>query len=117
MTVIYWGTLIGFIFYFAVAFCTPYSDNPPQKLYRSKDRKVFTGLCAGISDFTQVSLGWIRFIVIVCGLWVLGMIGMALFFAIEQRVVFAIVMIVIVAIAFVIYYLISSRIPFASSEN
>lgn len=49
-------------------------ENQPPKFYRVKDGKVVMGLCKGISEYTGISLFWIRIITVIYGLTVIGAI-------------------------------------------
>jgi len=36
-------------------------ENNPNKLYKNREKGKLTGVCAGLSDFFGISVGWIRF--------------------------------------------------------
>lgn len=51
-----------------------------EKYRRSRNRKLLAGVCAGMHEYTGISLGWIRFVTIVfAGLWIVPYILIAIF--------------------------------------
>lgn len=85
VTVLYCLTFFGAIVYTIVAFCIPYSDNMPKKLYRNREKKTITGLCAGISNHTGISLLWIQIMTI---LFCLTIVGLVVYFVVALNTPF-----------------------------
>ena len=47
-------------------------ENEAPKLYKIRDGKVIMGLCKGISEFTGISLFWIRIMTVLYGVTIIG---------------------------------------------
>ena len=81
-TVLFGLTLIGTFFYFLIAVCIPFKEDvesgaiKDKKFYKAKkgQGKVFMGLCRGISNYTEISVAWIRILMVFLGLTIIGAI-------------------------------------------
>ena len=82
ITVIFGLTLIGTFFYFLIAVCIPFREDAEsgaiadKKFRKAKkgEGKVFMGICKGISEYTEISVAWIRILMVFLGLTVIGAI-------------------------------------------
>ena len=47
------------------------NENEEPKLYKIKNKKMITGLCAGIADYTGLSLTWVRIQMVICSVLII----------------------------------------------
>jgi len=82
MTVLFGLTLTGTFFYFLIAACIPFKEDVEsgaindKKFYKAKkgQGKVFMGVCKGISNYTEIPVAWIRILMVLLGIAVIGAI-------------------------------------------
>ena len=83
MTVLFGLTLIGTFFYFLISVCIPFREDVESgaienKRYRRAKKgqgRVIMGICKGISNYTEISVAWIRVLMLFIGLTIIGAIA------------------------------------------
>ena len=88
MTVFYGLTVIGAILYFLIGACIPYKENAEEgiqrgKFYRNQKGKDITGLCKGLSVYTDIPVMWVRIFAV---LSIATIIGPILYFIVSAFV-------------------------------
>ena len=92
MTVLYGVTIVGIFFYFLISVCIPFREDvesgalEDKKFYKAKkgNGKIIMGLCKGISEYTEISVVWIRILMVIIGLTVIGTILYLIFGAVAK---------------------------------
>ena len=83
MTVLFGATLLGTFVYFLIAVCIPFREDvesgaiADKRFYKARkgEGKVFMGICKGISEYTEISVAWIRVLMVCLALTILPAIA------------------------------------------